>query len=200
MLAGFRLERVIGRGGMGVVFLAEEVALRRRAAVKVISPQLAQDVAFRARFEQEARLAAAIDHPNVVPVYAAGEDGGQLFLAMRYVEGRDLGEIIARDGTLAPSRAAALVDQVAHALDAAHEAGLVHRDVKPANVLISTSGGQEHAYLTDFGLTKAVAASGMTNTGDWLGSADYAPPSRSRGGRWTRAPTSTRSAGSSTRS
>jgi len=180
-LAGFRLERLIGRGGMGVVFLAEQVALRRRVAVKVISPELAHDVAFRARFEREAQLAAAIDHPNVVAVHGAGEEDGRLYIAMRYVEGPDLGALIAREGPLAPERAARLVAAIADALDAAHEAGLVHRDVKPANILVSNRDGREQPYLTDFGLTKAVAAGGPTGTGQWLGSPDYAPPEQIQG-------------------
>lgn len=180
-LAGFRLERVIGRGGMGVVFLAEQVALRRRVAVKVISPELAHDVAFRARFEREAQLAAAIDHPNVVAVYGAGEEDGRLYIAMRYVEGPDLGALIAREGPLAPDRAANLVAGIADALDAAHAAGLVHRDVKPANILVSQRDGRERPYLTDFGLTKAVAAGGLTQTGQWMGSPDYAPPEQIQG-------------------
>lgn len=181
VLAGFRLERLVGRGGMGVVFLAEQVTLRRKVAVKVISPELAHDVAFRSRFEREAQLAARIDHPNVVAVHGAGEEDGRLYIAMRYVEGPDLGALIARDGALAPRRAARIVAEVAGALDAAHEAGLVHRDVKPANVLVSAKAGQEQSYLTDFGLTKAVAAGGMTATGQWLGSPDYAPPEQIQG-------------------
>src|SRR4051812_33737513 len=155
---------------MGVVYLAEQVRLRRRVALKLIVPELAEDEEFRLRFERESQLAASIDHPNVITVYEAGEADGSLFISMRYVEGSDLRAIFRREQRLDPTRAAWVTSQVAAALDAAHARGLVHRDVKPANVLISGAFGAEHAYLTDFGLTKHVSsASGLTHTGQWMG-------------------------------
>src|SRR5688572_11712287 len=134
VIGGCRIIRAIGRGGMGVVYLAEQEALGREVAVKVIAPAFAGDVEFRRRFERESRLAGSLHHPNVVPVYAAGEDDGRLFTVMRYVRGSDLRLVLSRDGALEPARAARIVSDVAAALDAAHAADLVHRDVKPANV------------------------------------------------------------------
>src|SRR5215217_9354136 len=146
----FRIESVAGRGGMGVVYRAVQLDLGRPVALKLIASDRAADPDFRERFQRESRMAAAIDHPNVVPVHGAGEHDGQLYLAMRYVRGTDLHALIRREGRLAPERAAAIVAQVASALDAAHAAGLVHRDVKPANVLLAGPAGEEHAYLSDF--------------------------------------------------
>src|SRR5918997_4272770 len=131
----YRIEGVAGRGGMGVVYRAVQLDLGRPVALKLIAADRAADPGFRERFQREARMAAAIDHPNVVPVHGAGEEDGQLYLVMRYVRGTDLHALIKREGPLAPERAAGIVAQVASALDAAHAAGLVHRDVKPANVL-----------------------------------------------------------------
>ena len=183
VIGGCRVLRELGRGGMGVVYLAEEERLRRRVALKVISPELAQDVTFRHRFARESRLAAAIDHPNAVPVFSAGEDQGLLFLVMRYVDGTDLRSALAGEGKLEPARASRIVGQISSALDAAHAAGLVHRDIKPANVLLTGSGDQEHAYLSDFGLTKDVASqSQLTQSGHWLGTVDYAAPEQLEGG------------------
>ena len=146
-------------------------------ALKVIAPELAQDEAFRERFKREALLAALIEHPNVVPVYEAGEDRGLLFLAMRFIVGTDLRTLISEHGRLAPRRAARLLGDVAAALDAAHEHGLVHRDVKPANVLVADEAGHERAYLADFGLTKRTDSdSAMTQTGAVLGTASYIAP------------------------
>ena len=182
-LGGYRIESVIGRGGMGIVYLAEQVRLERKVALKVISPELAHDAAFRTRFERESRLAASIDHPNVVPVYEAGEVDGLLYIAMRYVRGTDLKALLAQ-GPLEPRRAVALVAQVAGALDAAHASGLVHRDVKPGNILIEpgAGGGAERAYLTDFGLTKRLSsASGITKTGFVVGTLDYIAPEQVQG-------------------
>ena len=154
VLAGFEVEELVGRGGMGVVYRARQRSLDRAVALKVLSPALAEDEVYRARFLREARLAAAIEHPNVLPVHEAGEAGGHLFLAVRYVEGEDLGSLLEREGRLEPGRAVALVGQVAAALDAAHAKGLVHRDVKPSNVLVERRGELEHASLTDFGVAK----------------------------------------------
>src|SRR3954447_8728615 len=180
-LGGYRIDEIAGRGGMGVVYLAEQLALGRRVALKVISPELADDPGFRERFKHESRIAASIDHPNVIAVYEAGEVEGLLFLSMRYVEGTDLRELIRDTGRVPTARVAHIVTQVAAALDAAHARGLVHRDVKPANVLIA-AGEADHAYLTDFGLTKHLAsASGLTNTGQWVGTADYVAPEQIQG-------------------
>jgi hypothetical protein len=182
-IAGYRIERQIGRGGMGVVYLAEQVRLRRLVAVKLITPELAEDDEFRQRFERESQLAASIDHPNVIPVYEAGEFDGALFISMRYVEGSDLRALIRAEGRIDPGRTSWLVSQVAAALDAAHGRGLVHRDVKPANVLVTGPYGSEHAYLTDFGLTKHVSSSsGITHTGQWVGTLDYVAPEQIAGG------------------
>src|SRR3954468_5338382 len=136
-VAGYRIERQIGRGGMGIVYLAEQVRLRRYVALKLIVPELAEDDEFRRRFERESQMAASLDHPNVIPVYEAGEAEGALFISMRYVEGYDLRAGIRRAGRIEPARAARLVGQLGDALDAAHARGLVHRDVKPANVLVA---------------------------------------------------------------
>ena len=147
------MRRLVGRGGMGVVYEATELELGRTIALKVIAPERSEDPAFRTRFVAEARAAASLDHPSVLPVFAAGDDGGRLYLAMRFVPGEDLGAIVRRDGPLAAGHAARIVAQLAAALHAAHARGLVHRDVKPANALICA----EHAYLTDFGLATPVA-------------------------------------------
>ena len=180
-LGGYRIDEQAGRGGMGVVYIAEQLALGRRVALKVISPELAEDPDFRARFKHESRIAASIDHPNVIPVYEAGEVDGLLFLSMRFVDGTDLRGLIRSHGPLPPGRATRILSQVAGALDAAHARGLVHRDVKPANVLIA-AGEEDHAYLTDFGLTKHLAsATGLTNTGQWVGTADYVAPEQIQG-------------------
>src|ERR1700754_906906 len=132
----YRILELVGRGGMGVVYKAVEQGLDRVVALKVIAPELAADEAFRARFMAEARLAASLDHPNVVPIFRAGADGDGLYLAMRFVEGDDLAPLVRRDGPLEPGRAARIVAQVAAGLEAAHRRGLVHRDVKPANILV----------------------------------------------------------------
>lgn len=181
-LGGFRIDAKIGEGGMGVVYRAEQLALSRPVALKLIAREFANDAAFRERFERESRLAASIDHPNVVPVFEAGEVDGLLFIAMRCVEGIDLRAAIESEGRLAPGRAADLTRQIAAALDAAHAKGLVHRDVKPANVLLTGGPGEEHAYLTDFGLSKrASSQSGATKTGEWVGTLDYVAPEQIEG-------------------
>jgi class 3 adenylate cyclase len=177
MFAGYRVEELVGRGGMGVVYRATDLSLERPVALKLIAPELAQDERFRARFLKEPRLAAALDHPCVVPIYEAGEHDGQLYLAMRYVEGSDLKTLLEHDGKLPAERALAVLAQVADALDAAHRRGLVHRDVKPANVLLDEDG---HAYLTDFGITKQVGGA-STDTGRVVGTLDYMAPEQIRG-------------------
>jgi Protein kinase domain len=176
-VAGYRIEAVAGRGGMGVVYRARQPALDRVVALKLIAPELSGDEAFRARFARESRIAASLDHPNVIPVYEAGEDGERLFIAMRFVEGTDLAHMLA-DGALEPGLATELVAQAASALDAAHERGLVHRDVKPANLLVAGSLPERpHVYLTDFGLARRDGSSGaLTSTGQWMGTPDYAAP------------------------
>ena len=184
VLAGYRIEGLAGEGGMGRVYRATQLALNRQVAVKVIVPELAHDEDFRRRFQRESELSASIDHPNVVPVYEAGEADGRLFIAMRWVEGTDLRSVIVREGKLDPDRIVAIVEQVAAALDAAHSGGLVHRDVKPANVMLTSTHGGEHVYLTDFGLTKrAESASALTKTGAFVGTPDYMPPEQIRGER-----------------
>jgi DNA-binding CsgD family transcriptional regulator len=182
VLADFRIEDVVGRGGMGVVYHAVELSLGRPVALKVIAPQLADEDGFRERFVRESRLSASLDHPHIVPVYGAGEADGIPYIAMRFVEGVNLRMEIAANGRLEPARAVRLVQQIASALDAAHERGLVHRDVKPANVLISRHGGSEHAYLTDFGVTKRrTSTASSTGTGEWVGTLDYVAPEQLRG-------------------
>jgi DNA-binding CsgD family transcriptional regulator len=181
VLGDFRIEGAIGRGGMGVVYQAVQLSLGRPVALKLIAPHLADDQDFRERFLRESRLAASIDHPHIVPVYVAGEEEGLHYIAMRFVEGVNLRTAISAEGRLEPARAARLVAQVASALDSAHERGLVHRDVKPANILVARHGGEEHAYLTDFGLTKREASQGLTGTGEWVGTIDYVAPEQLRG-------------------
>jgi serine/threonine protein kinase len=177
--AGYRIDELVGRGGMGVVYRATDVALERSVALKLLAPELARDESFRRRFAAESKVAASLDHPNVIPIYHAGEHDGVLYLAMRYVRGEDLRRRLQQAGRLEPAAAARLVTQVGSALDAAHEAGLVHRDVKPANVLLD---GHDHAYLTDFGLTKRLAAETIeTRAGQILGTLDYIAPEQIRG-------------------
>src|SRR3954470_14008441 len=184
VFAGHRIEAVAGEGGMGRVYRATQMALDRPVALKLIVPELAGDLDFRARFEREAHLSASIDHPNVIPVYEAGEADGRLFIAMRWVEGTDLRSLIASEARLEPTRVVAIVEQIGEALDAAHSGGLVHRDVKPANVMLTTTHGREHAYLTDFGLTKKTASNtALTRTGGFVGTPDYMPPEKISGER-----------------
>jgi YVTN family beta-propeller protein len=184
--AGHRIVAVIGRGGMGVVYRARNVALDRERALKVIAPALSTDPRFRERFKRESRLAASIEHPNVIPVHAAGEEDGLLFLAMRLVAGSDLRRIVEAGGPLELGRAAAVIGGVAGALDAAHAAGLVHRDVKPGNVLVEQSHDGERVFLTDFGITRpAREGETVTGTGEFLGSPDYVAPEQAAGERVT---------------
>jgi streptogramin lyase/predicted Ser/Thr protein kinase len=175
-LAGYRVETLLGRGGMSVVYLAEDLQLRRRVALKLLAASLSEDEAFRERFLAESQLAASLDHPNVIPIYEAGEAGDELYIAMRYVEGQDLKQLL-REGALEPERAIRLCSQVADALDFAHGRGLVHRDVKPSNVLLDA---KEHVYLADFGLTKRVGE-GRTVEPGLFGTIDYVAPEQIRG-------------------
>jgi serine/threonine protein kinase len=158
VLAGFRIERLIGAGAMGVVYLAEDAAGGRRVALKLLSPELANDARFRRRFLRESQLAATLDHRHVVATVASGEENGVLYLAMSYVEGSDLRELLRREGRLEPERAVRLIGEVAEALDAAHAAGLVHRDVKPGNILVAGVPAEEHASVCDFGLARNVSS------------------------------------------
>ena len=182
VIGGYRMEEVVGRGAMGVVYKATQLALARPVAIKVIAPERATSRVFRERFKRESQLAASVEHANLIPIYEAGEDDGLLFIAMRYVDGVDLGVLVERLGPLAPQRGVAIVGQIAGALDAAHAHGLVHRDVKPANILLS--GDQpEHAYLTDFGVAKITSTTDttMTNPGQWVGTVDFVAPEQVRG-------------------
>ena len=183
-LDGFVIEAVAGRGGMGVVYRARQNRPDRIVALKVIASGLAEDPQFRTRFQRESSIAAQIEHPNVIPVHAVGEADGLLYIAMRFVDGTDLRALFAQEGRLEPGRAATIVDQVAQALDAAHAHGLVHRDVKPANILIQATAAREHVYLTDFGITRHIDGShGLTGTGAFLGTIDYVAPEQARGER-----------------
>src|SRR5262249_53557136 len=172
--AGYRIESLLGHGGMAVVYLAQHLQLERKVAIKVLAPAFAEDERFRDRFVRESRMAASLDHPNVIPIYEAGEADGRLFIAMRYVEGTDLKGLIREFGPLDPATAISILRQVAGALDAAHAKGLVHRDVKPANILIADGDHGEtasrHVYLSDFGLTRRSASdSGLPGPGQFVG-------------------------------
>ena len=189
-IAGYRIESLIGRGGMAVVYRAEDLRLGRKVALKLLTPQLVDNEQFRQRFIKESRLAASLDHPNIVPIYEAGEADGQLFIAMRYVIGDDLKGLLAKEGGQLPGkRALRLFTQIGDALDSAHLAGLVHRDVKPGNILVAGGrehthhGSGDHVYLTDFGLTKRTSelSGGLTGTGHFLGTVDYVAPEQIQG-------------------
>ncbi|WP_285656612.1 serine/threonine-protein kinase [Actinomycetospora sp. NBRC 106375] len=178
MLGGYRLDGVIGRGGMGTVYRGEQVALGRPVAIKVISAGLVDDPGFRERFAREALAAAAVEHPNILPVHDAGEIDGELYLAMRYVHGSDAAAELRRGGAIGPDRALRVVADVAAALDAAHGAGLVHRDVKPANILLDAE--LDRAYLTDFGLARRSGSHSSVNSG-WAGTVHYIAPEQIKG-------------------
>lgn len=180
--AGHRIDAHVGTGAMGVVYKATDLALDRPVALKLVSSALARDPVFRARFQRECRLAAGLDHPHVVPVYHAGDDHGRLYVSMRLIAGRDLRALLEEEGPLEPVRASAIVTQVADALDEAHRHGLVHRDVKPANILVGTRRGVEHAFLTDFGISKLASGdTALTGPGLAIGTADYIAPEQAQG-------------------
>ncbi len=175
--AGYRLDRLLGRGGIGVVYRATQESSNRAVALKLLRSTVAGDPVFRSRFLREARLSGELAHPHIVPVVETGEADDVLYLAMQYVDGVDLAGVLAEHGPLHPRLMAEIVEQLAGALDAAAELGLVHRDVKPANVLIAVTADHPHAYLADFGVSKLVSSqSGLTATGVWVGSIDYAAP------------------------
>ncbi|WP_033309435.1 serine/threonine-protein kinase [Streptomyces iakyrus] len=184
-IAGYRIEQEIGRGGMAVVYRARDLRLERTVALKLLAPELARNDTFRRRFTHESRAAAAIDHPHIVPVFEAGETDGVLYIAMRYVAGSDLRHVLDREGPMPPVTAVRVAAQVASALDAAHDHGLVHRDVKPGNILVSRgtdSDHPEHVYLTDFGLTKkSLSLTGFTTVGQFVGTLDYVSPEQISG-------------------
>ncbi|MFJ2263795.1 serine/threonine-protein kinase [Streptomyces sp. NPDC087844] len=184
-IAGYRIEREVGRGGMAVVYRAKDLRLDRTVALKLLAPELARNDTFRKRFTYESRVAAAIDHPHIVPVFEAGETDGVLYIAMRYVAGRDLRHLLDKEGPLAVTTATRIAVQVASALDAAHDHGLVHRDVKPGNILVAAgtdSDHPEHVYLTDFGLTKkSLSLTGFTTVGQFVGTLDYVAPEQISG-------------------
>ncbi|GAA0983464.1 hypothetical protein GCM10009555_055250 [Acrocarpospora macrocephala] len=178
-LGDYTIEAVIGRGGMATVYRARDQRLGRAVALKILAPQLAHDARFRDRFVRESRLVASIDHPHIIPIYEASESEDLLFIAMRYVEGSDMRRLVQTHGPLPVARANRLFAQIASALDAAHANGLVHRDVKPANILVTEA---DHVYLTDFGLTKSASAeAGLTSHGHFMGTPRYVAPEQIRG-------------------
>jgi serine/threonine protein kinase len=182
VVADFRIESVIGGGAMGTVYLARDASRGGQVALKVLAPELARDERFRQRFVRESQLAASLDHPNIVPTVASGEHDGVLYLAMAYIEGTDLRELL-HAGRLEPEQALDLIAQTADALDAAHAAGLVHRDVKPANILVATGSDDEQAYVCDFGLARHVSSvSSLTRDRGFVGTIDYVPPEQIEGG------------------
>src|SRR3954449_541527 len=176
-IGGYRIVNLLGQGGMGVVYLADNVRNGQRVALKLLTPDLARSSGFRERFVREAGYASSLRHPNVLEVYDAGEQDGVLFIAMQYVEGEDLKALLVREGRLDARRAVGILGQVASALDAAHSTGLMHRDIKPGNVMIG-AGQPEHCYLTDFGLSKNPSADSiaLTAQGEFVGTIDYTAP------------------------
>lgn len=184
-IASYVVEAEIGRGGMAVVYRARDLRLDRTVALKLLAPELARNDTFRKRFAHESRVAAAIDHPHIVPVFEAGETEGVLYIAMRYVPGQDLRALLDREGALPPVKAGRIAVQVASALDAAHAHDLVHRDVKPGNILVAEGTDRdhpEHVYLTDFGLTKkSLSLTGLTTVGQFVGTLDYVAPEQISG-------------------
>jgi serine/threonine-protein kinase len=181
--AGYHIEEMIGHGGMSIVYRARHLVLERSVALKLLAPELSDDPAFQERFIRESRLAAGLDHQNVIPIYEAGQENGVFYIAMRYVPGLNLKQLVQRDGPLDRTKTASVIGQVASALNAAHEKGLVHRDVKPANVLIVEGGAaddSDHVYLSDFGIAKQ-QASNVTRTGMFIGTAEYASPEQIEG-------------------
>ena len=178
-IAGYEVESVVGAGGLGILYRARQLRLNRLVALKLVEPEVARDPVIRERLRREARTVAALDHPNVVPLYGAGEEGGTVYIVTRWVDGTELGTLIGRDGPLEPARAARVAAQIASALELAHEKGLVHRDIKPSNVIVTS---EEHVYLTDFGLAKrAGTAPGLTRVDQMRGTVDYAAPEQIEG-------------------
>ncbi len=172
--AGYEIESVVGSGGVGILYRARQLRLDRPVALKLVEPEVAADPVIRERLRRETRTVAALDHPNIAPLYEAGEEDGTVYIVTRWVEGTELGALIRRESPVAPARAARFAAQVADALELAHEKGLVHRDVKPSNVIVTE---EDHIYLTDFGLAKrAGSASGLTGAGQLLGTVDYVAP------------------------
>ncbi|MFI5641562.1 serine/threonine-protein kinase [Streptomyces goshikiensis] len=184
-IAGYQVESEIGRGGMAVVYRARDLNLDRTVALKLLASELARNDTFRKRFAFESKVAAAIDHPHIVPVFEAGEAEGLLYIAMRYVPGQDLRALLDRTGPMPLPAAVRIAGQVASALDAAHDHDLVHRDVKPGNILVARgtdSEHPEHVYLTDFGLTKkSLSLTGFTSVGQFVGTLDYVAPEQIAG-------------------
>ncbi len=177
--AGYEVESVVGAGGIGILYRAHQVRLDRLVALKLVEPEVARDPVIRERLRREARTVAALDHPNVVPLYEAGEEDGTVYIVTRWVEGTELGTLIQGGGPLEPGRAARTAAQIAAALEVAHEKGLVHRDVKPSNVILTP---EDHVYLTDFGLAKrAGTAAGLTAVDQMLGTVDYVAPEQIEG-------------------
>lgn len=177
--AGYEVESVVGLGGIGILYRARQLRLDRPVALKVVEPEVARDPVVRERLRREARMVAALDHPNVVPLYEAGEEAGSVYIVTRWVEGTELGTLIHDDGPLDPERAGRTAAQIAAALEVAHERGLVHRDVKPSNVILTP---EDHVYLTDFGLAKrAETAPGLTAADRVLGTVDYVSPEQIEG-------------------
>ncbi|HVP03548.1 MAG TPA: serine/threonine-protein kinase [Solirubrobacteraceae bacterium] len=179
-IAGYELESVVGAGGTGILYRARQLRLDRPVALKLVEPEVARDPVIRERLRREARTVAALEHPNVVPLYAAGEEDGTVYIVTQWIDGTELGTLIRTDGPLEPGRAARIAAQIAAALDVAHAQGLVHRDVKPSNVIVTP---EDHVYLTDFGLAKrAGTAAGLTGTDRVLGTIDYVAPEQIEGG------------------
>jgi serine/threonine-protein kinase len=179
--AGYEIESVVGVGGIGILYRARQLRLDRPVALKLVEPEKASDPVIRERLRREARAVAALDHPNVVPLYEAGEQDGMVFIATRWVEGMELGALIDREGPMEAMRAARTAAQIAAALEVAHEKDLVHRDVKPSNVILTP---EDHVYLTDFALVKrAGTAAGLTAVDQMLGTVDYVAPEQIEGGQ-----------------
>jgi serine/threonine protein kinase len=179
-IAGYEIESVVGSGGIGILYRARQLRLDRPVAFKLVEPDVAADPLVRERLRREARTVAALDHPNVVPLYEAGEVDGAVYIVTRWIDGTELGALIRRDSPVRPRRAARLAAQIASALEVAHEKGLVHRDLKPSNAIVTS---EDHVYITDFGLTKRSGSlSGFTAAGQMLGTVDYAAPEQIEGG------------------
>ncbi|MEX2253327.1 MAG: serine/threonine-protein kinase, partial [Thermoleophilaceae bacterium] len=178
-IAGYEVEGVVGSGGIGILYRARQVRLDRPVALKLVEPDVAQEPVVREQLRREARTVAALDHPNIVPLYEAGEEDGTVYIVTRWLDGTELGTLIRRDGPLEPGRAARIAAQIASALEVAHEQGLIHRDIKPSNAIVTA---EDHVYLTDFGLTKrAESASGLTVAAQMLGTIDYVAPEQIEG-------------------